>query len=233
MKIAVAAGIALSTAGAATTAYADPTPPPPVSVDVAPGVNYTAYKDGNAAVITVDTGTLIVDNGQFQIRAKSGQLLAGVPLEFTVDDIAFPIDAKIDGNTARLTPSLDTTRAHYKPVALPFEDQAPWKTPYDRETAAWNRLSSTVIMAGGIGAIVGAVGSGTLGCLLGGAAGATLTSPLATLLGAGPLAGCLIGAAAFAPIGVLAGAILVGAPVVVAAFVQYFSTVNAPFTPSK
>ncbi|MGW0325565.1 hypothetical protein [Nocardia sp. NPDC003183] len=232
-NLAAAAGIALSLAGAATTVSAEPAPPPPVNVDLAPGVNYTAYKDGSAAVITVSDGTLIVDNGQFQIRDRAGRVLAGVPLEFTIDDIVFPIDTKLDGNTATLTPSLDTARAHYKPVALPFEDQAPWKSAYDREVAAWNRMTSTISMGAGIGAIVGAVASGTLGCLLGGAAGAVLTGPLATLFGAGPLAGCLIGAAALAPIGVLVGAMFVGAPVAIAAFIQYSATVNAPFTPTK
>ncbi|WP_433193086.1 hypothetical protein ACQP1G_30720 [Nocardia sp. CA-107356] len=232
-KFAAAAGIALSVAGAATTVSAEPASAPPLTVDIAPGVEYTAYKDGHAAVISVADGTLIVENGQFQIRDRSGRVLAGVPLEFTIDDIAFPIDTTIDGNTARLTPSLDTARAHYKPVALPFEEQAPWKSAYDREVAAWSRMTSTVSLGAGIGAIVGAVAAGTLGCLLGGAAGTVLTGPLATLFGAGPMAGCLIGVAALAPIGVLVGAIFVAAPVAIAAFIQYSATVNAPFTPVK
>ncbi|MEV6360524.1 hypothetical protein [Nocardia asteroides] len=230
-KFAAAAGIALSLAGTATTVSA--APPPPVNVDLAPGINYTAYKDGSAAVITVTDGQLIVEDGKFQIRDRAGHLLAGVPLEFRIDDIVFPIDTKLDGNTATLTPSLDTARARYQPAALPFEEQAPWKSAYDREVAAWNRMTTTISMGAGIGAIVGAVASGTLGCLLGGAAGTALTGPLATLFGAGPLAGCLIGAAALAPIGVLAGAIFVGAPVAIAAFIQYSATVNAPFTPAK
>ncbi|MFC9660017.1 hypothetical protein ACFVJ5_07240 [Nocardia sp. NPDC127606] len=227
---AVIAAAALSlTAGTASAAPASG----PLSVNIAPAVNYKAYKEGNAAVITVDAGKLIVDQDQFQIRSNTGEILAGVPLEFNVDDIAFPIDAKIDGNTATLTPALDMDRAHYKPAALPFEQQAPWKTPYDREVAAWARMSQTVILGAGIGAIVGAVGSGTIGCLLGGAAGTALTSPLATLFGAGPLAGCLIGAAALAPIGVVAGSIFVAAPVAIAAGIQYFTTINEPFPEPK
>lgn len=211
-----------------TVAAADP-----LSVDIAPGVNYTAYQDGTAAVITIEHGSLIVDNGQFQIRSNRGEILAGVPLVFNVDDIAFPIDVAITGDTARLTPVIDPARAHYRPVALPHQEQAPWKSPYDREQAAWSRMTSTISMGAAVGALVGAVGAGTIGCLLGGVTAGVATGPLALLFGAGPLAGCLIGAAALAPIGVLSGAILVGAPVAIAAVIQYQDTVNAPFPAQK
>ncbi|MCP2292717.1 hypothetical protein ACFYT3_32745 [Nocardia amikacinitolerans] len=201
----------------------------PLSVDVAPGVNYTAYQDGNTAVITVDAGQLIVDKGRFQIRADDGTVLAGVPLEFNVNNVAFPIDVQIDKHTARLTPSLDPARAETKPVALPFQDQAPWKTPYDREVAAFSRMASTITVAGVVGGLVGAVGAGVIGCLVGGATLAAATSPLAMMFGAGPVVGCLIGAGALAPVGALSGALFVGAPVATAAVIQYFTTINEPF----
>ncbi|WP_280451691.1 hypothetical protein [Nocardia cyriacigeorgica] len=242
-KMAGAAGVALAaltfagpTAGAAPGAPAEPEGSMQsgvLDVGIAPGVNYKAYKNGAAAVITVDAGQLIVDSGQFQIRSNDGRILAGVPLEVNIDDIAFPVDVAIEGNTASLTPILDPARARYAPVALPFQDSAPWRSPYEREQAAWNRMSQTIMMGAAVGAIVGAVGSGLIGCLLGGAAGAALTGPLATLLGAGPLAGCLIGAGAMSPIGMLAGSIMVGAPVAIAAFVQYQTTINEPFRPAQ
>ncbi|MFC3961519.1 hypothetical protein [Nocardia jiangsuensis] len=228
-KSAAALALALSAtmvgAGAAQAA-------PDLSVDVAPGVNYRAYHDGTAAVISIESGSLIVEDGRFQIRAATGEVLAGVPLEFNYDDIAFPIEARVEGNTARLTPVLSMDRARYNPVALPFEDSAPWKTPYDREVAAWTRMTTTISMASTVSAVIGAVGTGTIGCLLGGIAGTALTGPLATLFGAGPIAGCLIGAGALAPIGAIIGAFLIGAPVAIAAFIQYQSTINAPF-PAK
>ncbi|MCP2315701.1 hypothetical protein APR12_001034 [Nocardia amikacinitolerans] len=239
-KLAASAGVAVAAlAFAGPTANAEPmgtTGVPAESgaleVNVAPGVRYTAYKDGNAAVVTVDSGRLVVDNGQFQIRSNDGRILAGVPLEVNIDDIAFPVDVAIEGNSASLTPVLDPARARYAPVALPFQDSAPWRTPYEREQAAWNRMTQTVTMGAAVGAIVGAVGSGLIGCLLGGAAGAALTGPLATLFGAGPLAGCLIGAGALAPLGMMAGSIMVAAPVAIAAFVQYQTTINEPFRPA-
>ncbi|MFH5209321.1 hypothetical protein [Antrihabitans spumae] len=233
-KLAAAAVLLTAATGiSAGTAYAAPAPAPgqeaPLSIDIAPSVNYTAYQNGASAVITIDNaGKLIVANGNFEIRSNSGQTLAGVPLEYSIDDIAFPIDASIDGNTATLTPSTDPARAYYKPVALPFENQAPWKTPYEREVAAWTRLTQTITLGTGIGAISGAVIGGAAGCIVGGA----VAAPTAVLTAVfGPLAGCVAGALVLAPVGALGGAIFVGAPVAIAAAIQYFSTINAPFTP--
>ncbi|NKY87688.1 hypothetical protein HGA07_18885 [Nocardia veterana] len=202
---------------------------PGVGVSDVSSVHYTAYRRGDSAVISLDSGSMSAEHGRFRIMGANGELLAGIPLEVDVDDIAFPVEARIDGRTATLTPVLDPARAHYKPAALPFEDQAPWKTPYDREAAAWSRLTTTITMGASFGAMAGALAAGVLGCLLGGVTGGIVTGPLATLFGAGPLAGCLIGAAALAPLGVLAGSIFVGAPIAAAAVIQYFTTINAPF----
>lgn len=228
-KLAVVSALVIASTGiAAGTAYAAPVSEAPLSVDIAPHINYKAYGNGNAAVITTDAGTLTVANGQFQIKAVDGRIVGGVPLELHLDDIALPINAQIDGNTATLTP--DPTRAWYSPVALPFENVAPWKTPYERELAAWTRLTSTISTGAAIGVIVGAIGAGTIGCVAGGALGATGGFAfLAVGAVPGALIGCLAGTALFAPIGTLVGAIAVGAPVAIAAGIQYFSTINAPF----
>ncbi|MBF6364212.1 hypothetical protein IU433_08825 [Nocardia puris] len=224
-KFAASAALAVASLSVtAGTVHAEP-----LSVDLAPNVNYTAYNDGATAVITVDAGQLIVDDGRFQIRADDGTVLAGVPLEFNVNNVAFPIDAEIDGRTARLTPSLNPDRARTEPVALPFQDQAPWKTPYEREVAAFSRMASTITVAGVVGGIAGAVGAGVIGCLVGGVTLAAATSPIAMMFGAGPIAGCLIGAGALAPIGAVGGSLFVGAPVATAAVIQYFTTINEPF----
>ena len=102
--------------------------------------------------------------------------------------------------------------------------------PYEREQAAWARMTTTTITTGtAVGAIVGAVGASVVGCVAGGALGAV--GGFAFLL-ADALIGCLAGATAFAPIGTLGGSILVAGPVAIAAAIQYFSTINAPFTPA-
>lgn len=238
MQIRKLAAVSMLTAAAigltSGTAYADPVPTPhspdTLNVELAPRINYRAFDNGGAAVITTDAGTLAIANGQFQIRAADGTIVGGVPLELRVDDISMPIDARIDGNTATLTP--DPTHAVYKPVALPFQESAPWKTPYEREQAAWSRMMSTISLGAAVGSIVGAVGAGALGCVAGGVLGATGGFAfLAAGAVPGALIGCLAGAAAFVPLGTLAGTLFVTGPVAVAAVIQYFTTVNSPFVP--
>ncbi|HEY5855191.1 MAG TPA: hypothetical protein VIW24_14335, partial [Aldersonia sp.] len=222
---------------AAGTSYAEPAAPAPAASDelnvaVAPAINYKAYQNGTAAVISTDAGSLTVANGQLQIKDNAGIVIGGLPLVMQLDDMQVPIATQVQGNTATLT--LDGANAVYKPVALPYQEFAPWKTPYEREQAAWSRMTSTITTGAAIGAIVGAVGAGVVGCVAG---GALLAPPGALLFLAGvvPAAvlGCLTGAVAFAPVGALAGSILVGAPVAIGAAIQYFTTINEPFVPPK
>lgn len=225
-----ALGLAAGTASAAPAATS-PTLNPTVNMQTAPSINYTAHGNDTSAVLTTDAGSLVVADNQLQIRAADGTVVGGVPLELRIDDISMPIVADITGNTATLTP--DPARAIYKPVALPFQESAPWKTPYEREQAAWSRMASTITTGSAVGAIVGAVGAGLTGCVAGGALGAV--GGFAFLLAGavpGALIGCLAGAATFAPVGTAAGAILVSGPVAIAAAIQYFTTINEPFTPA-
>jgi hypothetical protein len=75
----------------------------------------------------------------------------------------------------------------------------------------------------------GGIGGGVLGCILGGIAGATIAS--ATIVGLfGPFipaaaVGCIVAVGA---VGVLAGQILVTAPVAIGAVIQYLTTINQP-----
>ncbi|MCM6776017.1 hypothetical protein NDR87_20020 [Nocardia sp. CDC159] len=200
-------------------------------------VNVKATTEDSSAIIRTDAGSMVVEDGVFKIKAANGTVLTGTDLKFRVDDFEFPIAADIKDRTATLTPRFDAEHAVYKPVALPFEDQAPWKTPYDREQAAWSRLTSTISMGATIGTVVGGLGAGAVGCILGGAvvaSGATLaTGVIGALFAFLPAAavGCLFGAASLGALGVLAGQLLITAPVAIAAAVQYFTTINQPFTP--
>ncbi|WP_460697261.1 hypothetical protein [Nocardia thraciensis] len=194
-------------------------------------VNYKATNTGTTAVISTDAGSLVNEDGVFKIKAANGATVAGTPLNFRVDDFEFPIAADISGNTATLTPQFDLAHATYKPVALPFEDQAPWKTPYDREQAAFNRLKDTISTGATIGTLVGGIGGATIGCIAGAALGVVATGALATLFGLGPLGGCIAGAAAVGFLGTLAGQIFITAPVAIGAAIQYITTINQPFNP--
>ncbi|MEV6772475.1 hypothetical protein AB0N05_27955 [Nocardia sp. NPDC051030] len=220
-----ALGAATGTAGAA-----------PAAADNSP-INYTATTTETNTVIRTDAGSLVVEGGVFKVKAANGTTVAGTELKFRVDEFEFPIAAEIKDHTATLTPQFDAEHAVYKPVAqevaLPYENVAPWKSEYDRELAAWNRLTSTISAGATIGTLVGGIGGAGLGCLIGFGVAGVATAPLAALFGAGPIVGCIGGAAAFGFLGTLAGQLFVTAPVAILAAVQYFTTVNQPFVAAK
>ncbi|WP_433661158.1 hypothetical protein ACQPW1_02460 [Nocardia sp. CA-128927] len=226
----VAALVTMATGVAAGTSVAAP------STNEGP-VNFTAHATDTSSVITTDSGSLVVEDDALKIKAADGTVVAGTPLKFRLDDFEFPIAAQISQRTATLTPQLDPAQAVYKPVALPFEDKAPWKSEYDREQAAWSRLTSTISLGASIGTLVGGLGGAAVGCVLGGALGGTIVA--GTIVGlfgpfvGGIIAGCLGGAAAIGALGVIGGQIFVTAPVAIAAAIQYFTTINQPFAPAK
>ncbi|WP_040793922.1 hypothetical protein [Nocardia higoensis] len=230
-KFAATSALLIAALGvAAGTANAAPAEPS--------AVNFTAEATDTQSIISIDSGSLVVEDNALKIKAANGDTLAGTPLTFRVDEFEFPIAAEVSERTATLTPQFDLDKAVYKPVALPYEDKAPWKSEYDREQAAWSRLTSTISMGATIGTLVGGLGGGALGCVLGGIAGATVAS--ATIVGLfGPFIpaaaiGCIGGILAVGAIGTLAGQILVTAPVAIGAAIQYFATINQPFSaPAK
>ncbi|WP_309234920.1 hypothetical protein [Nocardia sp. XZ_19_385] len=221
----IAAALITATVGiGAATAQAAP--------DASAPVGYTATADTNSTTITVDSGTLTAADGVLTIKAADGTVLAGTELSFRVDDFVFPIAAEITDRTATLTPRLDPAHAVYQPVALPFEDTAPFRTPYEREQAAWARMASTIGLGVSIGALIGGLGGAAVGCVLGGLAGATVAA--ATIVGMfGPFIpaaaiGCLGGVAAVGALGTIAGQLFITAPIAIAAAAQYFTTITAP-----
>ncbi|MGN2637744.1 hypothetical protein ACTD5D_16415 [Nocardia takedensis] len=213
-----ACGIATGAAGAAPAADG--------------AVGFTAHATDTQSIITIDAGALVVEDATLKIKASDGTVVAGAPLTFRIDEFEFPIAADISDRTATLTPRIDRAHAVYKPVALPYEDKAPFKNEYDREVAAWSRLTSTVTVGATLGTLVGGLGGAAAGCVLGGIAGATVAS--ATIIGLfGPFIpaaaiGCLGGVLAIGALGTVAGQLLVTAPVAIGAAIQYFATINAP-----
>ncbi|MFF0611685.1 hypothetical protein ACFYUD_23775 [Nocardia tengchongensis] len=224
----IAAVLIAATGVSAGTAYAGPAKADDGTI------SYTSQiTEAGSTVVRTDAGSLVVEDGALKVKAADGTTVAGTELKLRIDDFEFPIAAQISDRTATLTPQVDQSHAVYKPVALPYEDQAPWKTQYDREQAAWNRLRDTVGLGATVGTLVGGLGGAALGCVLGVVAFATATAPLATLFGVGPLAGCLIGASTVGFLGTIGGQLFVTAPVAIAAAVQYFTTINQPFSAPK
>ncbi|MEU6191463.1 hypothetical protein [Nocardia sp. NPDC047038] len=223
--VTVAAGLAVAVGTASGSAGAQP------AADDA--VDFTAHATDTQSIITTDAGSMVVEDGVFKIKAANGSVLTGIPLTFRVGAFEFPIAAEISDHTATLTPQFDLAHAAYKPVALPFEDKAPWKNDYDREQAAWSRMTSTITIGATLGTLIGGIGGGAAGCILGGIAGATVAA--ATIVGLfGPFIpaaaiGCLGGIIAVGALGTLAGQILVTAPVALGAAIQYFTSINSPY----
>ena len=193
----------------------------------APGIHYSAHLSGNAVVIDTDGGSLTVADGQFRVLSNTGKVLAGVPLNYHLDDRQFPIEASIDGNTATLRPITDPGRSIKAVPVLTRDAVTPVaaKTQEERDKAAWDTMTKQVGFSVTIGAIIGAAVAAVAGCVVGGA----ISAPTAVVTAIfGPLAGCAAGAVAMAPFGALGGTLLIAAPVAVASAVQYFTTVNAP-----
>ncbi|MBU3063172.1 hypothetical protein KO481_16750 [Nocardia sp. NEAU-G5] len=233
-KIAVTAALVTATLGitAGTAGTADAAPARENGA-----VDYKAATTSTSTIVSTDAGSMVVEDGVFKIKAANGVTLAGTQLKFRVDDFEFPIAANIADHTATLTPQFDRAHAVYKPVALPYEDTAPWKTPYDREQAAWNRLFQTITTGATVGTLIGGISGGAVGCVLGGIAGATVAAAAIVGLFGGfiPAAaiGCLGGIIAVGALGTLAGQLLVTAPVAILAAIQYFTTINEPFKSAK
>ncbi|MFI9413665.1 hypothetical protein [Nocardia gamkensis] len=223
--VTIATGVAAGTSGAAPAESAES------------AINFTAYATDTQSIIETDAGSLAVEDEVLQVKASNGTVLAAQPLRFQLEDFEFPIAAQISGRSATLTPLFDREHAVYKPVALPYEDKAPWKTEYDREVAAWTRLTSTIAAGATIGTLVGGIAGGAVGCVLGGIAGATVASAaIVGLFGAfipAAAIGCLGGIIAVGALGTLAGQLLVTAPVAIGAAIQYFTTINQPFNAPK
>ncbi|MBF6132144.1 hypothetical protein IU501_03945 [Nocardia otitidiscaviarum] len=221
-KFAATSALLVAALGVATgTGHAGaPTGPTPVNV------SYQAQE--RSLTLSTDIGSLEVANGVLAIKSTDGTVMAGAPLRVRVDDFVFPVAAEVSGHTATLTPQIDREHAVYQPVSLPFEDRAEFKNEYEREKAAWSRMTSRIGLAGTLAGLTTTVLGGLVGCTLGAVAGTIATGVVATLFGAGPIVGCLVGAAAGASLIGIAGTVLITAPVAVASIIDYFNTINAP-----
>jgi hypothetical protein len=226
-------GTALVAATAITLSAATASAAPPRNDDAA--VHYTVARSGDSAVLTVGEGQLKIADDQLIVTDLTGNPVAAVPLAYRVDNLAYPITARITGATATLTPS----RSNPRPMPdvsrhsiVTAEQAAESFTP--RDSQALGALSQRMAIAAAVSAVLGAVLGGGIGCLVGGAAGAAISSPVIVLLlpfvGA-TIAGCVLGAATLGAVGSIAGIILAGGPIALFSAIQYFSTVLAPCPP--
>ncbi|MEV0538460.1 hypothetical protein [Nocardia salmonicida] len=202
-------------------------------------VHYEVSRQGDSAVLKTTDGVLQTAADQLVLTAADGTPVAAIPLTYRMNNVAYPIAAKIDGGTAVLTPSREggtpladvatseivTVEQAAAPIAESF-------TP--RDQSALGTFTQRLTIGGAISAIVGAVLGGGVGCLVGAAVGATIASPVIALLvpfvGAA-VAGCVLGAATLGAVGAMVGLVTVGGPMALFSAFQYFSTILSPCPP--
>ncbi|MFQ6331844.1 hypothetical protein ACLMAL_37795 [Nocardia sp. CWNU-33] len=229
-----AMGIAAGTAGAAPSQDGSmPHSNGTVATDIAPGIHYKASIVDSSVVITTDSGSLTTAGTQFQVLDSSGNLVAGIPLTYQRDGKDWPIAARLDGNTATLSPSTDpATAVPTKLAGLPLQPVAA-----DVQSPEFSNallvFGTEVALGLGIGSLIGtAIGAG-IGCVAGGALiGSAVAVPsIGTLAVPGFIGGCLVTGAAAGAIGAVAGTVLVGGPVAIASGIQFFNAINSPPAP--
>ncbi len=210
--LAVAAlGLAAGTANAAPAL----TPPAPnnstISIDVLPGVHYTANAVDQSVVLNTGLGSLTTEGGQFQLLDGRGQLMAGTPLTPPSE----PSPAKRPASAPVPTPASAAATP-----ALPLHNVD--------ATSDFNSALSVAAtqfgLATGIGGLAGGAIGGLGGCIVGGTIGAAVLPVL--FLASGP-AGCLVGLGIGATVGTITGSLLLGVPVGIASAVQMYNTLNA------
>ncbi|MEV6387853.1 hypothetical protein [Nocardia xishanensis] len=223
-------------AAAALAVTAAPAYAAPAADDPAAAVHYEVARRDDSAVLTVTNGTVRDLDEQLVLFDRDDRPVVAIPLTYRIDDIAYPITARIDGATATLTPSKDNPQ-HVTPVAakdIVTVDQAAAQvaesfTP--RDAQALGVFAQRAAIGAAVSAVLGAVLGGGVGCLVGAAAGAALSSPVIALLvpfvGA-TIAGCVLGMATLGAVGSMAGIVLAGGPITLFSAIQYFSTILAP-----
>lgn len=216
--------LVIATVGICTgTAYAEPVSAPPtgntVKSEVMPGIHWDAKVVDKSVVITTDIGSLTARDDQFQVLDGKGDVVAGLPLSYFRDGMQYPIAARVDGNTATLTPSTDPAQAH--PADMPVK-QVDAQADFN---GALGAAATQFGLATGVGTLIGTIIGLVGGCVLGAVTVGALTAPI---FFAGAPGGCIMGAATGAAVGAAAGMILLGVPVGIASAIQFFQTINSP-----
>lgn len=198
-------------------------PETPTSVpSAAAAVHGEARIADQSVVLHTDAGALRVADGHLRIVDPGDTVVGSIPLTILRQDIAFPIDARVDGDTATLTPRLDQGR----PVTaeerqLAQQSLAPIAeadSPEDRMNTAMNNVNNELTVALAVGTLLGAIIGGPLGCVV-------LGLPTGGM-------GCLAGAVAGAGMGVVVFNLLIGVPALIASGVHFYNVMTAPPAPA-
>ncbi|MFE3258842.1 hypothetical protein ACFXPS_17475 [Nocardia sp. NPDC059091] len=218
-KFAATSALAIAALGiSAGTAYADP------AAAAAPGIHWDTKIDGASVVLKTDAGSLTTQDGQFQVRDNNGGLVTQFPLNIITGDVAHPVAAKIDGNTATFTPNMDPAASFAAP-ALPAPVVKDVASQADQD-AAFGAAVNQFGIASSMGTLLGTLVGGVAGCAIG-ALGGAIAGVVIMSVPTG-IAGCVAGAAIGIPLGAAAGLIGVGGPAAIAVGIGLFNRLNAP-----
>ncbi|MCX4096468.1 hypothetical protein [Nocardia sp. alder85J] len=184
-----------------------------MSVEIAPGVQYTGNTDDNSTVFTTGLGTLTTKGAQFQVVDAQGQLLAG--------------DASFDDAPPAAGAPADASAQPIPATAQLVDDAAP--NPQADFNAALGQAATQFGLATGVGGLVGGVAGAAVGCALGVATGGTLSAlvSVGSLTPLGALGGCLLGGSTVGGIGTIVGGAAAGIPVGILSAVQAYNTLHA------
>ncbi|WP_405165907.1 hypothetical protein OG203_12960 [Nocardia sp. NBC_01499] len=195
-------------AGSLTTARADADPA---------GIHYTARASTDSMILTTDAGSLDTADDRLEIRDDNGNLMAAFPLGYYRDNQRWPIAARIDGNTATLTPSVDPASATPAPGTTDQLNDIALDPQSPAFGAALSNFSTIVGIGTALGTIIGTLVGASLGCLLGGllVGGAATVPTFGALTIPGFLGGCIVTAIPGAALGAIVGTIVFGVPAII------------------
>lgn len=233
--LAVTALACATTSGIATAA-------PAASPSAAPGIHYTAQIHGRSVLFSTDLGSLTVRDRHLDVLDDHGTEVASLPLTYRLNNRDFPIAATITDRTVALTPDTnpaaatsasDTPRTEVRPIVAALRPvAATYPSPDARSADALSTLTEQLTVASMLSGMLGTIVGAGIGCIAGLVVGTAATTPVAWLLGVGPIAGCVGGAVLFGSMGAIGGTLLVGGPIVIGSVIQYFQTMNAPIVPT-
>jgi len=176
-------------------------------------INFTAHATDTQSIINIDAGSMVVEDGAFKIKAANGDVVAGTPLTFRIDEFEFPMVADIADHTATLTPQIDMAKGHVTSRSPALRGQGPLQDEYDREVAAFKPHEGHHRHGRHHRHPRRGLGGGQSAACSAGIAGATVSSAaIIGLFGAfipAAAIGCLGGIIAVGALGALAGQILI------------------------
>lgn len=202
--VAVAASIASGAAHADTTASQQD--PGTVSVEIAPGVQFTGASSDNSAQLTTPVGAVTTGGGQVAVSDNAHHPILGTPLDAAATNVSTPA----------ATPAIPIA-----PVA--------GSNPLSDLGQAWHEAGAYTGLGAAVGGTAGALVGAAVGCPLGAATLGSLVTvaSVSTLTVPGMVAGCLAGGAAASATGGMIGAAAVGLSVGAVVTIQKYNQMQA------